>query len=48
MDYNLQKYLEHTINAMGTLLGVHPIVLESNKLKGQVLILPNCESSMDQ
>ena len=26
MDYNPQESLENTINTMGTLLGVHPIV----------------------
>ena len=26
MGYNLQESLENTINTMGTLLGVHPIV----------------------
>ena len=27
MGYNPQESLENTINTMGTLLGVHPIVL---------------------
>ena len=26
MGYNLQESLENTINTMGTLLGIHPIV----------------------
>ncbi len=36
MGYNPQESLENTINTMGTLLGVHPIVPWNNILAGFV------------
>ena len=42
MGYNPQESLENTINTMGTLLGVHPIVPWANGLRIKTeTIVPN-------
>ena len=43
MGYNPQEFLENTINTMGTLLGVHPIV----PWFIQISIIPKPEWSAD-